>query len=181
MSFSKLFVLIFLAGIVLSSCKDQYDTSDEVVVRVYNDVMLRSDLAAKMPYGQSDADSTRLADQIIKNWINTKTVLNFAERNLSDSQKDFSKQLQEYRNSLVVYAYERELINQKLDTVISDREMRTYYEGNIENFKEKIKYRGWTTYCDVLVENCEKLSSFSEVVFNKLVAETLYSHLLSFF
>ena len=137
MSFSKLFVLIFLAGIVLSSCKDQYDTSDEVVVRVYNDVMLRSDLAAKMPYGQSDADSTRLADQIIKNWINTKTVLNFAERNLSDSQKDFSKQLQEYRNSLVVYAYERELINQKLDTVISDREMRTYYEGNIENFKLK--------------------------------------------
>lgn len=137
MSFSKLFALIFLAGVVLSSCKDRYDTSDEVVVRVYNDVLLRSDLATKMPYGQSEADSTRLADQIIKNWINTKTVLNFAERNLSESQKDFSKQLQEYRNSLVVYAYERELINQKLDTVISDTEMKAYYDANIENFKLK--------------------------------------------
>ena len=137
MSFSKLFTFIFLAGVILSSCKDQYDTSDEVVVRVYNDVLLRSELAAKMPYGQSETDSTKLADQIIKNWINTKAVLNFAERNLSESQKDFSKQLQEYKNSLVVYAYERELINQKLDTVISDREMKAYYEANIENFKLK--------------------------------------------
>ena len=137
MSFSKLFALIFLAGVVLSSCKDRYDTSDEVLVRVYNDVLLRSELAAKMPFGQSPVDSARQADQIIKNWINTKAVLNFAERNLSESQKDFSKQLQEYRNSLVVYAYERELINQKLDTVISEKEMRAYYEANIENFKLK--------------------------------------------
>lgn len=137
MSFSKLFALIFLAGVVLSACKDRYDTSDEVVVRVYNDVLLRSDLTAKMPYGQSEADSTRLADQIIKNWINTKTVLNFAERNLSESQKDFSKQLQEYRNSLVVYAYERELINQKLDTIVSEREMKAYYDANSEIFKLK--------------------------------------------
>ena len=137
MSFSKLFALIFLTGVVLSSCKDRYDTSDEVLVRVYNDVLLRSELAAKIPFGQSPADSARLADRIIKNWINTKAVLNFAERNLSESQKDFSKQLQEYRNSLVVYAYERELINQKLDTIVSDREMKAYYEANIENFKLK--------------------------------------------
>jgi|SRR5690554_384830 len=137
MSFSKLFVLIFLAGVVLSSCKDRHDTSDEVVVRVYNDVLLRSDLAAKIPFGLSSADSARLADQIIKNWISSKAVLNFAERNLSESQKDFSNQLQDYRNSLVVYAYERELINQKLDTVVSDREMKAYYEANIENFKLK--------------------------------------------
>jgi len=137
MSFSKRIVLIFLAGVVLSSCKDRYDTSDAVVARVYNDVLLRSELASKIPYGLSETDSAKQADQIIKNWINTKAVLNFAERNLSDKQKDFSKQLQEYRNSLIVYAYERELINQKLDTVISEQELKAYYDANIENFKLK--------------------------------------------
>ena len=119
------------------SCKGDSDPEEDVVARVYNDVLSRTELKAKIPFGQSPADSTRIADQIIKNWIQDKAVLNFAERNLSESQKDFSKQLQDYRNSLVTYAYERELINQKLDTVISDEEIKTYYEANIDNFKLK--------------------------------------------
>ncbi|NEN25191.1 peptidyl-prolyl cis-trans isomerase [Cryomorpha ignava] len=129
--------LIFMAGILMLSCKDTSEPEEDVVARVYDDVLLRSELAAKIPYGQSPLDSTRIADQIIKNWIHDKAVLNFAERNLSESQKDFSKQLQDYRSSLVTYAYERELINQKLDTVISDEEIRTYYDANIDNFKLK--------------------------------------------
>lgn len=137
MSFSKTFTLIFLIGIVLFGCKNRDTSGDEVLVKVYDDVLTRSELAGKIPAGQSPEDSTRMADQFIKNWINSKTVLNFAERNLSENQKDFSKQLRDYRNSLVVYAYERELINQKLDTLVSDMEVRTYYENNIENFKLK--------------------------------------------
>ena len=129
--------LIFVAGILMVSCMDNSEPEEDVVARVYDDVLLRSELEAKIPYGQSPADSTRSADQIIKNWIHDKAVLNFAERNLSESQKDFSKQLQDYRSSLVTYAYERELINQKLDTIISDEELKTYYNANIDNFKLK--------------------------------------------
>lgn len=129
--------LILVTGILMVSCKDSSEPEEDVVARVYDDVLLRSELAAKIPFGQSAVDSTRIADQIIKNWIHDKAVLNFAERNLSDSQKDFSKQLQDYRSSLVTYAYERELINQKLDTVISDEEIKAYYDANIDNFKLK--------------------------------------------
>lgn len=129
--------LILVAGILMISCKNTSVADEDVVARVYDDVLLRSELAAKIPYGQSPADSTRIADQIIKNWIHDKAVLNFAERNLTESQKDFSKQLKDYRSSLVTYAYERELINQKLDTTISDEEVKQYYESNIDNFKLK--------------------------------------------
>ena len=129
--------LIFVAGILMVSCQGNTEPEEDVLARVYDDVLLRSELAAKIPYGQSPTDSARMADQIIKNWIHDKAVLNFAERNLSESQKDFSKQLQDYRSSLVTYAYERELINQKLDTIISDEEIKTYYDANIDNFKLK--------------------------------------------
>lgn len=134
---SKFIFLIFMAGILMVSCKEASDPEEDVVARVYSDVLTRTELKAKIPYGSSPADSTRIADQIIKNWIQDKAVLNFAERNLSESQKDFSKQLQDYRSSLVTYAYERELINQKLDTVVSDAEIKAYYEANIDNFKLK--------------------------------------------
>lgn len=119
------------------SCKGGNEPDEDIVARGYDDVMLRSDLASKIPFGIAAADSTRMADQIIKNWIHDKAVLNFAENNLSESQKDFSKQLQDYRSSLVTYAYERALVNQKLDTIISDEEIQTYYDSNRENFKLK--------------------------------------------
>lgn len=137
MSYAKILFGILLTGVLLFGCKGSEETQDEILVKVYDDVLLRSELEAKIATGQSAEDSARMADHYIKNWIHSKTVLNFAERNLSESQKDFSKQLRDYRNSLVVYAYERELINQKLDTVVSDREIKAYYDANIENFKLK--------------------------------------------
>lgn len=129
--------LIFICGVMLLSCKGRDEPDEDIVARVYDDVMLRSDLAAKIPFGLPAVDSARMADQIIKNWIHDKAVLNFAENNLSESQKDFSKQLQDYRSSLVTYAYERALVNQKLDTIISDKEIQSYYDDNKENFKLK--------------------------------------------
>ena len=43
--------------------------------------------------------------------------------------------MEEYRNSLVVYAYESQLINQKLDTLVSEDEIADYYEQNKEDFQ----------------------------------------------
>ena len=48
---------------------------------------------------------------------------------------DFSKQLQDYRNSLIIYAYETQLIEQYLDTVVEEEEIMAYYEEHKENFQ----------------------------------------------
>jgi hypothetical protein len=47
---------------------------------------------------------------------------------------DFSQQLENYRNSLIVFAYENELVKQKLDTLIADEEIENYYSANQQNF-----------------------------------------------
>ena len=57
-------------------------------------------------------------------------VLHKAESNLDDDQKSVEKQLEEYRNSLITYAYETELIKQKLDTVVSEDEIAAFYKNN---------------------------------------------------
>jgi hypothetical protein len=43
--------------------------------------------------------------------------------------------MEEYRNSLIIYEYESQLINQKLDTVVSEDEIAEYYEQNKEDFQ----------------------------------------------
>ena len=47
---------------------------------------------------------------------------------------DFTQQLDNYRNSLIIYAYENELVKQKLDTLVSDEEVENYYSANQQNF-----------------------------------------------
>lgn len=56
---------------------------------------------------------------------------------MDDEKKNVEQKLVEYRNSLITYIYESELIRQKLDTVVSDEEILKYYEENKRNFELK--------------------------------------------
>ena len=52
-------------------------------------------------------------------------------------KKNVTKQLDEYRNSLITYAYETELIRQKLDTSVSEEEILAFYKNHPHNFELK--------------------------------------------
>lgn len=122
---------------VLSSCVQEENADDPVIVRVFDYSLRVTEFESLFPKNYTDEDSTAIADQIINKWIKEKAVLSLAERNLSEENKDFSAKLEDYRNSLVIYAYERELVNQKLDTLVSDEETETFFNENIESFKLK--------------------------------------------
>ncbi len=124
-----------LVMVVFTSCQNDSFESGEVLVSVNNEAFTQTDLLGRMPKGYQDDDSARLADKIINDWIEEKVVLQFAEQNLNTAQKDFSTQLENYRENLVIYTFERELVRQKLDTLISDLELLTYYGENVDNFK----------------------------------------------
>ena len=62
-------------------------------------------------------------------------VLHNAEMNLSDEKKDVAKELEEYRNSLITYAYEADLVRQKLDTNVSESEISVFYKNHQQHPK----------------------------------------------
>jgi len=84
--------------------------------------------------GTSPTDSLNLVHNYIDSWIQRKILIHQAEKNLTEDQLDFSSQLEDYRNSLVVYAYENILVAQRLDTVVTDLEIENYYQANQSNF-----------------------------------------------
>ena len=57
--------------------------------------------------------------------------------NVDDEKKNVTNKLEEYRNSLITYAYETELIRQKLDTIINDEEIMSFYKSHPQNFELK--------------------------------------------
>ena len=109
-------------------------TDDDILAIAYDKYLYRSELVGLTPAGMSTNDSLEITKQYIDNWVRQQSLLHHAVRNLEEDQKDFNKQLEAYRNSLTIYAYESELIRQKLDTTVNDAEILEFYESNPSNF-----------------------------------------------
>lgn len=109
----------------------------DAIAKAFDYYLYQEDLAGVVPSGASRDDSISIVKNYIENWIRYKAVLRKAEKNLDDEKKNVSKQLEEYRNSLITYAYETELIRQKLDTTVSDEEIFSFYKSHPQNFELK--------------------------------------------
>lgn len=130
---------LLMAALMLSGCNlvPWAKKNDDVLARVHSKYLYASDIQSLIVPGTSPADSINIVTNYINNWVKVQLFLYHAEKNLSQSQKDFSKQLEEYRNSLIIYEYESSLIRQKLDTIISKKEIKDYYDNNRTNFELK--------------------------------------------
>jgi hypothetical protein len=85
--------------------------------------------------GINEADSAALFQNYINKWAKRQLLLQKAEENLSPALKDeITKQLEETRSNLVIYQYQRQMILEKLDTVLTDAELENYYAANENSF-----------------------------------------------
>ena len=136
----KCLVLIALAA--ATACQMVHRVSDTaaelfgdaVVARVGEHRLMRSELAAYIPAGVSSEDSLALAQSYIKSWAEELIFLDMAEKHLSNEEKDVTKDLEDYRRTLLKYRYEERYINDRLDTLISDEEVRAYYREHTDKF-----------------------------------------------
>lgn len=129
-----LFVLV-----ILSACSNlfQSEPDDRIVARA-NDKYLRiSELADRIPDGLSVRDSITLAENYISKWIQNEILTQKAKENLKSDEQDFTKQLDEYRNSLLLFTFEQKLVGQYLDTVVTSRDIEVYYTENRSQFELK--------------------------------------------
>ena len=133
----KIGVLIGIAFLMLLAGCDYFEkSSNEVVVaECYGKYLYESDLEGIVPEGASIMDSIQRVSTFIDSWIKRQVLIHQAENNLDKEKLDLKKQLEEYRNSLIIYEYESQLINQKLDTIVREDEITEYYEQNKEDFQ----------------------------------------------
>lgn len=127
-------ILLFVVFILATGCQEQNNTDKRPIAKIHNKYLYLSDLKSVIPDDKSEEDSTLIAKNYIDKWIKKQLLLEKAERNLPEERKDITKQIQDYRASLLIYRYQQELIDQKLDTVVSDEEVENYYNENTSNF-----------------------------------------------
>ena len=123
----------------IASCRESEETADvnkgRVVATVYGYSLYESDLVEAVPAGLTAEDSARRAESFINSWVREMLLLSKAQSNLPGQDKEMEKKLEAYRNSLIIYAYETELVHQKLDTVVTEEEIAKYYEEHAADFQ----------------------------------------------
>ncbi|HEY5510200.1 MAG TPA: hypothetical protein VIK10_04150 [Prolixibacteraceae bacterium] len=128
---------LLLLGIIfsLSNCSYLgYKQEDPIVAKVFDKVYLLKDLKSQLPVGMTKPDSLARVNDILTRWVKKELLLKMAEENLDESQRDLSRELEEYRNSMLIHRYQQQLLNQKLDTVLTPADIRNYYDNQPEEF-----------------------------------------------
>ncbi len=142
----KILSIVLLAGGAFWATSCQFlngadeDVEGEPLARVYNRYLYKSDLKDLVPKDLSEKDSLAFLQNYINVWAKDQLMIYKAEYNLTESKKNFDKQIEEYRNDLLKFAYRQEYISQNLDTVIQDSAILKNYQSGTNAFvlKENI-------------------------------------------
>lgn len=127
-------ILMLMASLVSCRRVSQWLHEDEVVAQVGKTKLYLSQVREYIPDYVSPEDSVNLAMQYINSWATDLLYMEVASAQLSKQDQDVSRELEDYRRSLLRFRYEQQYINDRLDTTITDAQVRTYYEANQEKF-----------------------------------------------
>jgi hypothetical protein len=134
MRYGKIFTGLTLLLFALSCTQLEPRNREKPLAEVFGKNLYPSDLTDIFPDKISAEDSLLILQNYVDKWVKKQLILQKAELNLTEEQKDVRLQIDEYRSSLLIYKYEQNLILQKLDTLISGEEIAQYYEENPSNF-----------------------------------------------
>lgn len=111
------------------SCTEEVPQSTEYVARVGPYTLNRERVDQAYIYRTDDQDSIKAVKQRIEQWAKDKAFELEAMENL-ESRDELDHLIDNYRSSLLKHLFEKQIIEQKLDSAISKNELMEYYEEN---------------------------------------------------
>jgi hypothetical protein len=125
--------LFFFSAVVLllSSCFN--NNQGRIIASVNEKDLMLEEVLKEMPI--QIEDSSFFVERYMNDWIRKQLMIYHAEINLSSDIMNYEKQIKDYRASLLVYAYQQELINHNFDTSISLKQVTNYYNQYKDEFK----------------------------------------------
>jgi hypothetical protein len=120
---------------IISACGNNEPAIRVPVAEVGKVVLYYDELPQLIQHGINESDSIALIQNYINKWAKRELLLQRAEENLSQETKnEISRQMEETRANLVIYQYQRQMMLEKMDTVLTEPELENYYAANDKSF-----------------------------------------------
>ena len=104
-----------------------------MLVQIENKKLYASEIEKIIHDDTSHDDSIAIANAFIDRWIKDKLLISDAEKFLS-SDFEIEEKVEDYRNDLIKYKYQEQIINEKMSDEISDEELQACYNKYKRNY-----------------------------------------------
>jgi hypothetical protein len=122
---------------IVVACGSGKKERPDAVARVYDQYLDWEEIEANIPEELMGVDSIRFVQNFAEDWIKKQLIYRKAQDNLSAEDIDIEQQLEEYKRTLYTYQFEQEIINQNLDTLVTDEQIENYYKSHPGDFELK--------------------------------------------
>ena len=134
--------LFIFTALLLTSCSNISDNnSNDLIARAGENFLYQNQL----PPFSSEQDSILRYLNYIETWAKEKILYDLSLTNLSQSKKnDLDLLVEKYKVDLYINSYKDLIVNSRIDSIVTDQEIESFYNMNIDNFKlneNLLKYR----------------------------------------
>lgn len=173
---SRIVILLCVAAFACA-CHQQVDHGGRTpLVEVEGMFLYAEDLEGVRPVGMSRDDSVMFVEEYIRNWVQDALLWQKAVRNVKGNS-EVNEMVESYRRSLVLHLYQQALMEERVQTEISNEEVDSFYRLRPDVYrleyplakglyikvplkgKDVNKVRQWYTRTDQ--ESVEKLEKYS--------------------
>lgn len=129
--FYKIIPLLVLAVVALAGCEPL--PKDKVVASVGESVLMLSEVTPVVA-DLAGADSLKVAQKFVDQWVRKQVKLQAAEHELASSMGEIDRLVDEYRTSLLGARLEQHYLQGRMDTLITDSMVKAYFEAHRSDF-----------------------------------------------
>jgi hypothetical protein len=130
----KIVMYLMLIPLLLKMCASGDASDDRVrLAKVGTNVIYLDEAVQGLPQGLSVKDSSAYVQQFLKNRVKELLMYDIAVKNIPQG-KDIDELVENYRRSLIIYAYQQQVLNEKMQNDITDTEIQVFYENNRDRF-----------------------------------------------
>jgi hypothetical protein len=131
-------VVLISASFTFFSCSSNEETDKgKEIASAYEYTLYSNEIVEAVPSGLSEEDSLEFVKDYTETWIRENILLHHAEEKLEGMKESIANRLEKYKRSLMIFEFEKQWMEEKLDTIITDVEMKSYYENYKKDFELK--------------------------------------------
>lgn len=133
----SLVVLLLLASCDLIKIKEDAKSGQPTsrqLARVGTQYLYAEDLEGIAGGGINPEDSAVRSVGFIDDWVKKQLLIKEASTKIEFDEAEIERKILDYKYSLMGYEYQTYYINNNLQKEVTEEEIQTYYEENIDNF-----------------------------------------------
>ncbi len=108
-----------------------------LLAKAYNSRLYLEDIQGLIPDGSDPADSVAFVKRYVDRWLINQAFLYDAMQSVSVKELNIDQRVIDYKNMLIIHHYESYLISSKMDSIVTDEQIKAYYADNQAYFTLK--------------------------------------------